>query len=122
MSTSLTPDKDALATTVTPSEILLIVFIHGFKGTNETFGEFPRRLHHVLSETVVNMRIESILFPAYDVSLQKYHTRNLYLHLTASQTKGELVCTFHSSSVLKLLTIQWYRMPPSFASRTGSQR
>jgi len=66
MSTSLTDDQDALATTVTPSEILLIIFIHGFKGTDETFGEFPQRLQHVLSETVSNMRVESILFPAYE--------------------------------------------------------
>lgn len=71
MSTSPTHDKGALVATETPSEILLIIFIHGFKGTDETFGDFPKRLEHVLSETVDNMRVESVLFPAYEVRFRK---------------------------------------------------
>lgn len=50
-------------------EILLIVFIHGFKGTDETFGEFPKRLQHILSEAISNIQVECILFPAYEVRL-----------------------------------------------------
>ncbi|KAI0251326.1 hypothetical protein BJV78DRAFT_1212497 [Lactifluus subvellereus] len=45
--------------------ILLIVFIHGFKGDDTTFGNFPSRLQHILSETVQDTIIESIVFPAY---------------------------------------------------------
>lgn len=53
----------------TNQDILLVIFIHGFKGTDETFGEFPKRLQHILSETIDNVQVESILFPAYEVCL-----------------------------------------------------
>jgi len=49
-----------------PPNVLLIVFIHGFKGDDTTFGNFPSRLQHILSETVQDTVIESIVFPAYD--------------------------------------------------------
>jgi hypothetical protein len=38
-----------------------------FKGDDATFGDFPSRLQHMLSETVQGMVIESIVFPAYEV-------------------------------------------------------
>jgi hypothetical protein len=67
-----------------PRNVLLIVFIHGysvaaslnenplntpgsFKGNDTTFGNFPSRLQHILSETIQDTLIESIVFPAYDV-------------------------------------------------------
>lgn len=50
--------------------LVLVIFIHGFKGTDETFGEFPKRLQHILSETIKNVQVESILFPAYEVCLR----------------------------------------------------
>ncbi|KAF7775923.1 hypothetical protein Agabi119p4_4316 [Agaricus bisporus var. burnettii] len=46
--------------------LVLVIFIHGFKGTDETFGEFPKRLQHILSETIKNVQVESIIFPAYE--------------------------------------------------------
>ncbi|EIN10898.1 hypothetical protein PUNSTDRAFT_125531 [Punctularia strigosozonata HHB-11173 SS5] len=49
-----------------PPELLIIVFIHGFKGTDSTFGPFPERLRHVLGETIDNVIVESIVFPAYE--------------------------------------------------------
>ncbi|KAI0368101.1 hypothetical protein BV20DRAFT_1045197 [Pilatotrama ljubarskyi] len=49
-----------------PTDLVLIVFIHGFKGTDSTFGEFPQRLQHILAETLVNTAVESIVFPAYE--------------------------------------------------------
>ncbi|KAJ3509253.1 hypothetical protein NLJ89_g5321 [Agrocybe chaxingu] len=48
------------------TELLLIIFIHGFKGTDETFGEFPKRLEHIISETVSNITVECLVFPAYE--------------------------------------------------------
>ncbi|KAI0065903.1 hypothetical protein BV25DRAFT_1797809 [Artomyces pyxidatus] len=58
------------ATTHTPSslppEILLVIFIHGFKGTDTTFGSFPNRLQHVLTETIEGVTVECIVFPAYE--------------------------------------------------------
>ncbi|KAJ6628805.1 hypothetical protein B0H10DRAFT_1940185 [Mycena sp. CBHHK59/15] len=48
------------------SDLLIVVFIHGFKGTDETFGAFPERLQHMLSETISNASVECIVFPAYE--------------------------------------------------------
>ncbi|THH29141.1 hypothetical protein EUX98_g5046 [Antrodiella citrinella] len=49
-----------------PQDLLLVVFIHGFKGTDTTFSKFPERLRHVLSETIPNVVVESIVFPSYE--------------------------------------------------------
>jgi hypothetical protein len=38
-----------------------------FKGTDDTFGPFPERLQHVLSESVSNLKVECMVFPAYEV-------------------------------------------------------
>ncbi|KAH7869143.1 uncharacterized protein C8R40DRAFT_757624 [Lentinula edodes] len=48
------------------SDLLLVIFIHGFKGDNDTFGKFPDRLQHVLTETVPNSTAECIVFPVYE--------------------------------------------------------
>lgn len=61
-------NDESTLTKKTAVDILLLIFIHGFKGTNNTFKAFPERLQHVLSETVENVRAESIVFPAYEVS------------------------------------------------------
>ncbi|KAL0949364.1 hypothetical protein HGRIS_009433 [Hohenbuehelia grisea] len=50
----------------TPEFYLLVIFIHGFKGNDETFGSFPERLQHVLSETLASTAVECIVFPAYE--------------------------------------------------------
>ncbi|KAG6336531.1 hypothetical protein ID866_2553 [Astraeus odoratus] len=49
-----------------PKDILLVIFIHGFKGTDSTFGSFPSRLEHILTETTSNVIVECIVFPAYE--------------------------------------------------------
>ena len=50
------------------SNLLLVIFIHGFKGSDNTFKELPKRLQHILSEGIDDIRVESIVFPAYEVS------------------------------------------------------
>lgn len=50
------------------SNLLLVIFIHGFKGNDNTFKGFPKRLQHVLSEGIDDICVESIVFPAYEVS------------------------------------------------------
>lgn len=64
-SPSTSPTSQALTTTT--GSILLLVFIHGFKGTDTTFEEFPQRLQHLLTQTVPNLNVESLVFPAYEV-------------------------------------------------------
>ncbi|KZP00208.1 hypothetical protein CALVIDRAFT_470136, partial [Calocera viscosa TUFC12733] len=49
-----------------PRELLLCVFIHGFKGTDGTFCGFPERLKHVLTETLPGTKVECVVFPAYE--------------------------------------------------------
>jgi hypothetical protein len=58
--------------TLSHNEALIIVFIHGFKGTDETFLEFPKRLEHILSETVQNTIVKCIVFPAYEARVCSY--------------------------------------------------
>ncbi|KAK0191145.1 hypothetical protein F5146DRAFT_930000 [Armillaria mellea] len=55
------------AVTHPASDVLLLVFIHGFKGDDETFLQFPQRMQHILSDTIPNCTVESIVFPVYEV-------------------------------------------------------
>ncbi|KJA29855.1 hypothetical protein HYPSUDRAFT_126823 [Hypholoma sublateritium FD-334 SS-4] len=48
------------------SDLVLVIFIHGFKGTDETFGDFPQRLQHLLLETLEHSTVEVVVFPAYE--------------------------------------------------------
>lgn len=59
-------DMSSALTKVDP-ELVLLIFIHGFKGGDETFGEFPQRLAHNLRQTIPNTTVEPIVFPAYEV-------------------------------------------------------
>jgi hypothetical protein len=45
---------------------LLLVFIHGFKGTGQTFHNFPKDLRALLSHTLPKVRILSIVYPQYE--------------------------------------------------------
>ncbi|KZT29288.1 hypothetical protein NEOLEDRAFT_1145065 [Neolentinus lepideus HHB14362 ss-1] len=53
-------------TSHTAQEQLLVVFVHGFKGTDETFNTFPERLQHILAETTEDIDVECIVFPQYE--------------------------------------------------------
>lgn len=48
-------------------EIVLLIFIHGFKGTDSSFEQFPNRLEHLLAETIPGIQVECVTFPAYEV-------------------------------------------------------
>ncbi|KAN0060693.1 hypothetical protein ACQY0O_007351 [Thecaphora frezii] len=50
-----------------PHSMLLLVFIHGFKGSSDTtFEDFPSRLVHLLSETYRHLAVHSLVYPTYD--------------------------------------------------------
>jgi hypothetical protein len=51
----------------TPPDLLLVIFIHGFKGDDETFGSFPDRLQNILSTSIPSVKVECIVFPQYEV-------------------------------------------------------
>ena len=74
-----TPNESKSTTTEihTKAELLLLVYIHGFKGTDESFRDFPERLEHMLSETIPDVIVESRVLPAYEVWIhiaQSYST------------------------------------------------
>ncbi|EPQ28346.1 uncharacterized protein PFL1_04173 [Pseudozyma flocculosa PF-1] len=49
------------------NQMLLLVFIHGFKGSSDTtFEDFPSRLAHMLAETYPGLQVEPIVYPTYD--------------------------------------------------------
>ncbi|KAF8917847.1 hypothetical protein CPB85DRAFT_1373990 [Mucidula mucida] len=60
------PAVDEKALTTSVSDLLILVFIHGFKGDDETFLEFPQRLQHILADTISHCNVESIVFPVYE--------------------------------------------------------
>ncbi|ORY32635.1 hypothetical protein BCR39DRAFT_523294 [Naematelia encephala] len=49
-----------------PKDLILLVWVHGFKGNEVTFESFPDRLSHLLRQTHVSLRVESRVFPAYE--------------------------------------------------------
>ncbi|KAJ1654716.1 hypothetical protein IWQ61_005398 [Dispira simplex] len=46
-------------------DTLLLVFIHGFRGDDFTFKDFPERLRTVLTNSVQALDVESIVYPQY---------------------------------------------------------
>ncbi|KAF8631606.1 hypothetical protein AX15_002353 [Amanita polypyramis BW_CC] len=59
---------NALQLTTNPhnTSFLLVIFIHGFKGDDKTFDTFPQRIHHILSESLLDTAIECIVFPSWE--------------------------------------------------------
>ena len=45
---------------------LLLVFIHGFKGSDDTFGNFPNDLRALLAHTLPKIDIVSVQYPRYE--------------------------------------------------------
>ncbi|EOO03828.1 hypothetical protein UCRPA7_673 [Phaeoacremonium minimum UCRPA7] len=48
------------------SRILLLCFIHGFKGNDDTFGTFPADLKTTVSAQLPDHRVESVVYPKYE--------------------------------------------------------
>ncbi|KAM0792888.1 hypothetical protein ACM66B_002650 [Microbotryomycetes sp. NB124-2] len=47
-------------------ELLLLVFVHGFKGGADTFGAFPERVGHILSQSQPTVDVQPIVYPPFD--------------------------------------------------------
>lgn len=45
---------------------LLLVFLHGFKGSDHTFHNFPSDLRALLAHTLPNIDILSVQYPRYE--------------------------------------------------------
>ncbi|KAL2005991.1 hypothetical protein VTN00DRAFT_9645 [Thermoascus crustaceus] len=45
---------------------LLLVFIHGFRGGDDTFGNFPERLRALISRALPNVTVVASVYPKYE--------------------------------------------------------
>ncbi|KAL6234460.1 hypothetical protein BDW75DRAFT_163810 [Aspergillus navahoensis] len=45
---------------------LLLVFIHGFKGGDDTFGDFPQQLKALLSRKLPSITVATLVYPKYE--------------------------------------------------------
>ncbi|KAN0086646.1 hypothetical protein V8E54_000334 [Elaphomyces granulatus] len=45
---------------------LLLVFIHGFKGGDDTFGSFPEHLRALVSHALPNINVVALTYPRYE--------------------------------------------------------
>lgn len=92
-STVATTNPSTALTVPPPPELVLCIFIHGFKGTDSTFGAFPARVGHLVEQVLKvgrghadnldddaeespdpeklrgKVTVECLVFPAYEVSL-----------------------------------------------------
>ena len=48
-------------------DLVLVIYLHGFKGDESTFLKFPERMNHIVAETLPDCVVESVVFPAYEV-------------------------------------------------------
>ncbi|KAI5288975.1 hypothetical protein KEM52_000961 [Ascosphaera acerosa] len=45
---------------------LLLVFVHGFRGGDDTFGSFPRHLRSLVSRRLPDVRVLAQVYPQYE--------------------------------------------------------
>ncbi|PVU88926.1 hypothetical protein BB559_004294 [Furculomyces boomerangus] len=45
--------------------VLLLIFVHGFMGSNDSFCDFPLRLKEILSTLLSDYTVQSIVYPTY---------------------------------------------------------
>ncbi|KAL1302346.1 hypothetical protein AAFC00_002753 [Neodothiora populina] len=45
---------------------LLLVFIHGFKGGDDTFGDFPNHLRALVSHALPKINVQSMVYPQFE--------------------------------------------------------
>ncbi|KAK4178036.1 hypothetical protein QBC36DRAFT_120074 [Triangularia setosa] len=46
--------------------ILLLCFIHGFKGDDDTFGNFPKHLQDIITNNLPDHEVASVVYPKYE--------------------------------------------------------
>lgn len=70
--------------------LLLLVWLHGFKGGDDTFESFPGRLTFLLSETWPRTKCTSLIYPAYDTRGSLSKASEIFLDwLTVKTTEHE---------------------------------
>ncbi|KAG9017448.1 hypothetical protein FRB93_007563 [Tulasnella sp. JGI-2019a] len=59
--------------------LLLCIFVHGFKGAEDSFGDFPSRLAHILDSTITAITSECIVFPAYETKGELHQATDRFI-------------------------------------------
>lgn len=59
--------------------VLLLCFIHGFKGDDDTFQRFPEDLKQTLSSNLGEDHVESIVYPKYETKGELAETTAAFL-------------------------------------------
>jgi hypothetical protein len=72
----------ASATGTIPQELILGVFLHGFKGGADTFASFPERLQVLLDAS--SILFEPVVYPAYDTRGELVTAGALFPFLSAT--------------------------------------
>ncbi|KAF3797857.1 hypothetical protein GCG54_00002402 [Colletotrichum gloeosporioides] len=73
------------------SRTLLLCFIHGFKGNDDTFREFPDDLKRVVTKQLPDHRVESIVYPKYETKGELAEATEAFLawYLTPTHPTGD---------------------------------
>jgi len=58
--------RTAAAFTMSPPRTLLLCFIHGFKGDDDTFKDFPSDLQKQVAAQLPEHNVEAVVYPKYD--------------------------------------------------------
>ncbi|KAJ6443662.1 alpha/beta-Hydrolase [Purpureocillium lavendulum] len=59
--------------------ILLLCFIHGFKGNDDTFREFPHDLKRQVSRELPDDHVESVVYPTYETKGELHQASQAFL-------------------------------------------
>ena len=57
---------DETIPTSKPKRVLLLCFIHGFKGNDDTFQHFPEDLKKTINSNLNDEHIETVVYPRYE--------------------------------------------------------
>ena len=61
-----TTDAPASGSSTNTKRVLLLCFIHGFKGNDDTFQHFPEDLKRTIASNLDDNHIESVVYPKYE--------------------------------------------------------
>jgi hypothetical protein len=64
--TKATTDLETSSPSTNVKRVLLLCFIHGFKGNDDTFQNFPEDLKKTISSNLDDEHIESVVYPKYE--------------------------------------------------------
>ncbi|KAK1831526.1 hypothetical protein QBC39DRAFT_258764 [Podospora conica] len=65
--------------------ILLLCFIHGFKGNDDTFGDFPKHLQDTVTNNLPDDKVTSVVYPRYETKGELAQSSTAFLEWLKEQ-------------------------------------